>query len=794
MSARPNRTDARKAESTPPDRDESRGGNKGTMQPENKKGKAPDSFRSRHARNSVYGRIKDACRKMHASAVPAFILLTGTAFASTIPLSTTGSATVVFVTGALALLFAFMQPSVIRAHRKKMREIGKRFEALEDRAWELRESEERYRSLVEAFGDIWVACNSDGKITECNDAFASVRNKSSDELIGHALPDFIARKLASNNRELEVPFETRLRTPSGIRWYAWLQIPMRDVDSGNRVTIAVGREITRHKQAERLEKRARERAEAESDLKSQFIAMASHEMRTPLNGILGITKLLRGTRLDPEQKNYAEAIENSGSNLLALISNMLDLTAIEAGHFNTREEPFDTLPLFEETIELLSTRAYENGLDIGLVMENPMPESLVGDAQRIRQMLLNIAGNAIKYTAEGGVLIEGKWQDDVCDNTRGVLTVLISDTGPGLSKADRERVFSAFERANDTARQVEGAGLGLAITKALAREMGGTVRLAETGSEGSVFELTLPFAKADPDKNLFAPRITLETVTAAILSNNTREAVALQTSLQARNIGTELYRDKARLLQHLSSRETESTVIFFDPVGWRDADEIAKALNEGLRAGDRIVMLLNPSQRKPFAKQIKAYGFFWLTRPIRQTSLNRLLASLSKETDIQPLVDFKEGPTCNVITSHHQEPTSAGRVLLAEDNDINALLASSALLKAGYEVVRAHDGQEAFDAYEPRTTGSAEDGRGFDIILMDMHMPRCNGIEAIKKIRAAEAASGLSAVPIVVLTADGQPTTRSRLIAAGANEMVEKPVDPGKLVETVCDFSLVAVD
>ncbi|MCB1384319.1 MAG: PAS domain S-box protein, partial [Nitratireductor sp.] len=387
-----------------------------------------------------------------------------------------------------------------------------RFEALEDRAWELSESEERYRAITDAFGDLVVIRDHAGNVLSCNTAYAeSLGLTQAEVLAGNVLPatgkataDGQASREARAGLAAKLIYDTgsgkagqgelAIDTHDGGKWFRkwfhWLELPVRDDKAGHSAILCVARDITPFKRSTELDAEARKQAEQANRAKSRFLAMASHEMRTPLNGIIGMSKLLGGTALTPEQHNYTDALQRSGKSLLHLIEGMLDLTTIEAGRFVLKPYRFDPRALLEDTLELLHAQAAEKNIGLGLYVAPEVPARIESDGERMRQVLINLIGNAIKFTETGGVAVECKTEMRGGGET---LVLRIRDTGPGLSEADRARIFREFERVDDeNTRSTPGAGLGLAISRALAEQFGGALELEDTGPQGSTFAFSLP--------------------------------------------------------------------------------------------------------------------------------------------------------------------------------------------------------------------------------------------------------------------------------------------------------------
>ncbi len=514
---------------------------------------------------------------------------------------------------------------------------------------------------------------------------------------------------------------------------------------------------------------ARDRAEAASEAKSRFLATMSHEMRTPISGILGMADLLREASLDAENASYLEAIRSSGNALIALIDEILDLSKIEAGHFDLVVETVDLRKLVEGLVELLAPRAQSKGIEIAASISAAAPRFVRADGLRLRQVLTNLAGNAVKFTDEGGVCVTVERGEG--DAAR--FSVL--DTGPGVPADRRAAIFESFEQGDGShARRFEGAGLGLAISRELVRLMGGELTLADNPGGGSIFA----FAVRLPECVAVHPLLgAIEAATSAL--DGTRALIIADSPFEAPAIGARLVEAGAGVgradglksgLEALSALKPD--LVFVDcALGPEATNCLAQAARAAGAA--RSLVLFSPFERRAFG-QTALKGFDgWLVKPVRARSLFERLTSNFPRT---------EAPA----PSSPPQSAPARRALIAEDNDINALVTQKALRRLGFEVVRALDGEEAVRLATPSTLLGS---RPFDLILMDLKMPGLDGYEATRSLRRLEAEFGRSPTPIVALTANALDESRRFCTAAGFDAFLVKPVEFRTLagaVEKVC--------
>ena len=508
---------------------------------------------------------------------------------------------------------------------------------------------------------------------------------------------------------------------------------------------------------------ARDRAEAASEAKSRFLTTMSHEIRTPISGILGLADLLRESSLNPENASYVEAIRSSGSALIALIDEILDLAKIEAGRFDLVVDTVDLRRLAEGVVELLAPRAQSKGVEIACSFSAAAPRFVRTDGQRLRQVLTNLAGNAVKFTDRGGVCVAVERDGD------GAARFSVIDTGPGVPADRREAIFDSFEQGDGShARRFEGAGLGLSISRELVRLMGGDLALADNPDGGSIFSFAVRWPECGAIEPLGAAQETRrrapEGTRALIIADSPFEAEAIAARLNEAGVSVERARALASGLEALSGPQKPDVVIVDCALGPEATNRLAEAARE---AGvGRSLVLFSPFERRAFG-QTALKGFDgWLVKPVRARSLFERVTG-----------DFPTAaPASRPVTSPFR------RALVAEDNDINALITQKALRRLGFEVVRANNGEEALRLASPI---APLESRPFDIVLMDLRMPGLDGYEATRRLRRLEAACGWSPTPIVALTANAFDERRGSPSAAGFDAFLLKPVEFGALARTV---------
>jgi CheY-like chemotaxis protein len=489
------------------------------------------------------------------------------------------------------------------------------------------------------------------------------------------------------------------------------------------------------------------------DPKMRLLATMSHEMRTPLNGILGMTSLLLDTGLEPNQRTYAESVRESGVALLALINDLLDYSKLEAGRLDIEQAPFSPFGLVQSIAELLSPKAADKGVEITAFVDSAVPAELFGDEARLRQVLINLAGNAVKFTDTGGVGIEAR----LAAAGKGEASVAFSvrDTGIGIPEDKQTMIFDEFSQAGAPgARKREGAGLGLAIARKIVRAMGGDITLASRPGDGSVFTFTvrLGFTGAAPRRP--APFET------PVIAATRSPVLARSLELQLKAIGAKNVFIAATPAAAIEKIEAHPDAVLLCDV--YIAGESARPLAQ---MAARSYVLLSPLARGRI-KELREAGFSgYFIKPIRQSSLHKQLTE-------------DEAP-------HLAQPARAAapvrektyRVLLAEDNQINAVLATTIIKRAGHSVDVAPNGAEALKAVKA--------GK-YDIILMDMHMPEMDGLEATRRIRRLDGPARRT--PVVALTANAMAADRQKCIAAGMDDFLSKPFEPDDLTNLLAKW------
>lgn len=614
-------------------------------------------------------------------------------------------------------------------------------ERMADRLWEASEGEERASGLFEQMGDLVVICDARRTILDANAAFCAAVGKPLTTLKGMTLRAAGVEAQHKASRNAAMPVDVRI----GSRWFSWIELPTA-TGLGGKAFRAVARDIHERKAGETQLIEARERAEAANQAKSRFLATVSHEIRTPLNGINGMAKLLADTSLSDEQRTYVQAVTASGAALMDLIEDLLDFSKIETGKFDLRPESIEIRPFCEALAELVAARAHAKGIGIAVHVAAEVAQTIMSDPNRLRQSLLNLLGNAVKFTEIGGVALE-------VTAAERTIRFSVRDSGKGIGEADLGRIFEEFEQVETgTTRSHGGVGLGLAITRRLVAALGGGITVESEAGAGSVFTISLPSAGLVQQPS----KARLGQIRCMIAMASRIEAETLAASIAANGGSAEVW--------DLTTQPLPGTVLLLDK---KTADRLS---DDALRLFDRRIILIEPGERGSLPA-FKTRGCeSYLVRPVRGASLVRVLSG--KQSSRKP------GTQISVDEPSGRSQTRKLSVLVAEDNEINALLVKSALTRAGHAVTVVSDGRSA--------VSEAVKARGLpDVVLMDLHMPVMDGLDAIAAIRTAEDEKGRGHVPILALTADGQAGVETAVRAVGGDGMITKPVDPARLVYLV---------
>jgi len=646
--------------------------------------------------------------------------------------------------------------------------------------------EARHRGIIENASDIIFTLDLKGAITSFNPAGERLTGYTREQAIKLNIRDLIAEEDKQSGLVLlnlesspdgSASFQCRFRKADGT--LVWVDTNARLLTEQGKPAgiLAVGRDFSERKEYEEMLKSARAAAEANAHAKSTFLANMSHEIRTPMNGVIGMSNLLLDTKLDATQQDFAETIRNSAESLLTILNDILDFSKIEAGKLQFETLDFDLNESVDTTLELLAERAAGKGLELAAFIPNEVPAMIRGDPGRLRQVVLNLVGNAIKFTEKGEVVvhvaIEEKTDVDV------LFRFAIKDTGIGLSEEAQARLFQPFTQADSsTTRRFGGTGLGLAISRQIIELLGGKIGVISTPGQGSTFWFTVRFqiTPASVAVNLTQPQAPkfLRAIKVAVVDDNATNRMLLQHYLEAWGAGIHLYENGPAALAALENAVKEGhpfdlALLDFHMPEMNGATVAAAIRDRKLLVPGRCLLLTSLDHHSDRTMLAEAGIVQLMTKPIRKNELrNAIIATLPGNLLPAAKLDEQQKQAAPVIKK--QRPV---RVLMAEDNVVNQRVARLMLEKLGHRVTLTANGLEVLDAL---------DRAPYDVILMDCQMPEMDGFEATRRIRQS---SRDREIPIVAMTANAMEGDRDACIAVGMNDYVSKPMRIQNLVTVI---------
>jgi len=696
--------------------------------------------------------------------------------------------------GALSLLTAILSwaavfsvvpiiPRILALRRPEelQREIAERKKAEET----LRASEQRFRTMAETIPTMFAIFQGTGH-AYVNPAAEAMMGYSREELLNRSFleyvhPDFrqlVLERAQARIRGESVPsrYEIRLLTKQGKN--LWVDFSAAPIEyDGKPAILGIAIDITQRKEMEAALRQAMEAAETASRAKSTFLANMSHEIRTPMNAVLGMTDLVLDTELTNEQRQHLETSRDSAESLLAIINDILDFSKIEAGKLDLESAPFDLRETVEDTVRSLALRAHGQALELACRIDRGVPPVVIGDRVRLRQVLTNLIGNAVKFTPQGEVVMDVGSAETVDGHVR--LHFQVSDTGIGIPQEKVESIFNPFEQADSSmTRRYGGTGLGLAITSRLVQLMEGKIWVDSRIGQGSTFHFTASFGLPDPHA-VPLPRVEPVQVYGTkvlVVDDNATNRRILDEILRNWGMRPICATGAAEALGLLREavRIGEPFSIVVSDVNMPDVDgfELVECCRNDDDLRETVFILLTSATRSgDVARCTELCIAAHLVKPVKQSEL---YDSITEALGVAAPAPGAAQDKAALVA------TGPLRILLAEDSLANQKLAIGLLSKWGHQIELATNGREAFEKATSREP--------LDIILMDVQMPEMDGFEATRRIREFESSAGRPQIPIIAMTAHAMKGDRERCLEAGMNGYVSKPVRSAELSRTIAQF------
>lgn len=654
---------------------------------------------------------------------------------------------------------------------------------------------EKLQNIMNSMVDGVTITDTDGKIISVNKAALSQLGCKKDKIIGKNLEEIYLGEKSSTLKEIfnRLTSEHTIRNQEfmveredGTNFPVSVNFSLLENSPGEEEAIvAVHRDITERKKREKALREAKEKAEIANRTKSEFLATMSHEIRTPMNAVIGMSELLTETELNDVQKKYVEISRNAGENLLDIINDILDLSKVESGEIKLEKASFNLTEIVEKTCDVMALRAHKKGIELSNHINPDVPVNLVGDQARLRQIFVNLLGNAVKFTDEGEIELNIEFADkeeaNAYKNTTGKenvkLLFSVRDTGVGIPKEKRKTIFESFTQADSsTTREYGGTGLGLTICERLVNLMGGEIWVESKVAKGSTFYFTANFEIGEKPSKYIEPEeieeVEIKGLKTLVVDDNETNRLILKEILTFWGADIEEATNGEDAISKIELAFKEDNPFELILLDYRmpgmNGVEVLEKINKEFPEDYVTVMMLTSDHRADVLSEIKGMGIgAYLVKPVKKEELKKAVVNIMKKTAEEEKKETEK---------EKKEKLSPLKILLVEDTEDNILLIKAYLKKTPYEINVAKNGKIAVGKIK---------SENYDLVLMDMQMPVMDGFTATKKIREWEKHDGRGRTTIIALTAYAMKEEIEKTLNAGCDAHLKKPIKKEKLLKTI---------